>query len=566
MDRNFLLATALSFAVLMAWTLYSEGNKPQSSEPAVPTTSAEAAEPALASVEPGPTVPESAAPAQPAPEVIPEQQIEIESALYRAILTSRGGALARLELKGFEDRSVAGDPLVEATTLGSARAALETPFTELGLGDLRDLSYAVKRPAANTVVFEATPGGITLRKTYTFDADSYLFRLRLDLENGSRAPVRPAFQANWPVRARVSADFHEFALALFSSGAVSGNGLEQFPVVPPPSFMGFGGDPWQGTVRYDRDPFEAGDDPRPDIEVDWAGAHTRYFLAAILPDNPREASARLSSTEPGEGLLEVAFVPTEVPPGGRLDREYRVYLGPKEEARLDAVGGHLDEAIQRGWFAPLTRFFTGLLTSAHSVIPNYGVAIILITLLVRLVLWPLASSQNKQMKKMASIQPKMKAIQEKHAGDRQKQSEATMALYREAGMSPAAPLLGCLPMLLQLPVMIGFYYALQGAIQLRQQPFVGWISDLSQPEVLFVIPGIDLPVRVLPILMAASMVLQQKLTPSTMDPAQARMMLVMMPLMMLVMFYQFASGLVLYWFVSTILGILQQVWTNRRTA
>jgi YidC/Oxa1 family membrane protein insertase len=122
---------------------------------------------------------------------------------------------------------------------------------------------------------------------------------------------------------------------------------------------------------------------------------------------------------------------------------------------------------------------------------------------------------------------------------------------------------GCLPMLLQLPVFIGFYYALQGAIQLRQQPFVGWIDDLSQPEALFVIPGIDLPVRLLPILMGASMVAQQKLTPSAMDPAQARMMLTVMPVMFTLMFYQFASGLVLYWFVSTLLGIGQQMLTNR---
>ena len=110
---------------------------------------------------------------------------------------------------------------------------------------------------------------------------------------------------------------------------------------------------------------------------------------------------------------------------------------------------------------------------------------------------------------------------------------------------------------------MGFYYALQGAIQLRQQPFFGWIDDLSQPEELFVIPGIDLPVRLLPILMGASMVAQQKLTPTTMDPAQARMMLTVMPVMFTLMFYQFASGLVLYWFVSTLLGIGQQMLTNR---
>jgi YidC/Oxa1 family membrane protein insertase len=182
---------------------------------------------------------------------------------------------------------------------------------------------------------------------------------------------------------------------------------------------------------------------------------------------------------------------------------------------------------------------------------------------VRLLLAPLMARQMRSMKKMSVLQPRMKEIQERFPDDRQKQSEAMMALYKEAGVNPLSMMTGCLPMFLQLPVFIGFYYALQGAIQLRQQPFVGWIDDLSQPEALFVVPGIDLPVRLLPILMGASMVAQQKLTPSTMDPAQARVMLTVMPVMFTLMFYQFASGLVLYWFVSTLLGIGQQVLTNR---
>jgi YidC/Oxa1 family membrane protein insertase len=169
----------------------------------------------------------------------------------------------------------------------------------------------------------------------------------------------------------------------------------------------------------------------------------------------------------------------------------------------------------------------------------------------------------RSMKRMGELQPKMKEVQEKYPDDKQKQSEAMMSVYREAGVSPFSMLTGCLPMFLQLPVFIGFYYALQGSILLRQQPFFGWIDDLSQPEALFVIPGLDLPVRLLPILMGGSMVLQQKLSPTTMDPAQARMMLIMMPVMFTLLFYEFASGLVLYWFSSTLLGIGQQILTNR---
>jgi YidC/Oxa1 family membrane protein insertase len=170
------------------------------------------------------------------------------------------------------------------------------------------------------------------------------------------------------------------------------------------------------------------------------------------------------------------------------------------------------------------------------------------------------------MKKMAELKPRMDAIQEKNKDDRQKQSEEMMKLYKEAGVNPFG---GCLPIVLQFPVFIGLYSALQSAIDLRQAPFVGWINDLSAPEALFALPGIDLPVRLLPIIMGASMVLQQKLTPASpsMDPSQAKMMMTVMPVMFTVLFYQFPSGLVLYWFVSNLLAIAHQLWMNRtRTA
>jgi YidC/Oxa1 family membrane protein insertase len=167
------------------------------------------------------------------------------------------------------------------------------------------------------------------------------------------------------------------------------------------------------------------------------------------------------------------------------------------------------------------------------------------------------------MKRMSELQPKMKAIQEKYKDDRQLQSQKMMELYRSAGVNPLG---GCLPMLVQFPVFIGLYYALQSVIELRQAPFVAWIDDLSVPEALFVIPGIELPLRVLPLLMGGSMWLQQKMTPATtMDPMQQRMMQTIMPVMFTFLFYQFASGLVLYWLVSNLLGIAHQAWMNRTT-
>jgi YidC/Oxa1 family membrane protein insertase len=249
-----------------------------------------------------------------------------------------------------------------------------------------------------------------------------------------------------------------------------------------------------------------------------------------------------------------------LPPGQTAAREYRVYLGPKDSGRLEAVGANLDQAIQKGWFPALTDFFTAVLVATYSVVPNYGVAIILITLVVRLLMFPIMQRQMQSMKRMSAIQPRLKEVQEKYADDKQKQSEEMMKLYRESGFNPLS---GCLPMLLQLPVFIGLYYALQGSMELRQAPFFGWMHDLAAPEALFVIPGLELPVRLLPILMGGSMVLQARLTPTTVDPMQARMMNTIMPEMFTFMFYQFASGLVLYWLVSNLLGIGQQLLINR---
>jgi YidC/Oxa1 family membrane protein insertase len=292
---------------------------------------------------------------------------------------------------------------------------------------------------------------------------------------------------------------------------------------------------------------------------------TTYFLSALLPGSPSRASARFVAVEPGRaGVAQLYFDPEPIPPGKAAVEEFKGYAGPKEEARLAAVGGDTVRSIDLGWawVAPMTSAFNWMLHALYSVIPNYGAAIIILTVLVRVVTAPLTVKQMRSMERMRGLAPKLKAIQEKFADDRQKQSEETMRLYRQEKVNPLG---GCFPMLLQLPVFIGLFYALRSSIQLRQAPFVGWIDDLSSPELLFTVPGpFPIPIRVLPIIMGGTMVLQQRLTPMpSVDPAQARMMQTVMPIMMTVLFYQFPSGLVLYWMVSNILAIAHQKWIGR---
>jgi YidC/Oxa1 family membrane protein insertase len=243
-------------------------------------------------------------------------------------------------------------------------------------------------------------------------------------------------------------------------------------------------------------------------------------------------------------------------------------MGPKEVDRLVALGGGAVHSIDLGWswIAPMTRFFGWMLRALYSLpfLGNYGVAIVILTILVRVVTAPLVSKQMRSMEGMRGLQPKIKEVQEKHKDDRQKQSEEMMRLYKKEGVNPLG---GCLPMVLQLPVMIGLFYALRSSIELREAPFFGWIDeidDLSAPETLFMIPGLELPVRVLPLVMGGTMILQQKITPQpTMDATQARMMTTVMPIVMTFVFYQFASGLVLYWMLSNILAIAHQMWIRR---
>lgn len=563
MDRNFVLFIALSFAVLALWNVYIQSSE----SPPAPPREAPVDSGSPAPVEAAPTTggAESTAatpkPADSPVPALPEERVTVSTGLFDAVFSSRGGALLSWELRGYDDPSRPGTPPVDiATPSPRYPHSLATPLRGLGHGNLSALDYRVEHPtpcpsggrAAQaetcTLVFHREVQGIHIRKTYLFDLRRYLFRLRIEIENGSARSLRPSFNTIWPARTRDSDDFSEFTLAAHQDGD-----NEVFVVVPPTGFL-FGG---------------GGSDEPQQIagDVDWAGAHTRYFLAALLPDNPREAVVAFNPVEvEREALLQLRFREAEIPPGGRLDREFRVYLGPKEAERLerpDLAAAHLDEAVLKGWFPALTRFFNWALTASYSLVPNYGVAILIITLFVRLLMAPLMARQMKSMKKLSVLQPRIKEVQARYPNDRQKQSEAMMSVYREAGMSPFSMFSGCLPMLLQLPVFIGFYYALQGSIHLRQQPFFGWIDDLSQPEALFTIPGLDLPVRVLPLLMGGSMALQQKLTPTAMEPAQARMLMIVMPIMFTVLFYQFASGLVLYWFTSTLIGLGQQLITNR---
>lgn len=559
MDRNAFLAFALSFLVLSLWMTWEAKNRPKPppepaavEQPVAPGEAEPGAVPAPTAQAPAPAAPAPTPPPAPAasPEA-PAEELRFENPQVRTVLSSRGAGIASWELLEYLTPPNEGrQPVRLIETSPGEAPALATPFPELGLGDLSAAVFEVVERGPRHVAFQLARGDLLVRKRIELEDEGYRGRLRIEVENRTAQPLDPSFSVLLTERVRDGSDFRDLALIALVEGAVERTPLASFGT------PGFFSSMFGGGVERER-VFPAA--------VEWVGGDSNYFLTALTPDVARDAQSRWVAVEPGHLALASLARPASLLPGTTLSREVQLYFGPKEPDRLEAVGAQLERSIQLGWswIAPVTRAFNKLLAASYQIVPNYGVAIILLTVLVRLVTAPLTHKQMESMKRLGAMQPRMKEIQEKYKADRERQSQEMAKLMRETGWNPLG---GCLPMLLQFPVMIGLYYALQSSISLRQAPFMLWIDDLSRPETLFTIPGLELPVRLLPLLMALSMVVQQKLTPSTsMDPAQQRMMMVMMPLMFGFLFYTFPSGLVLYWFVSNLLAIAQQLWMNRRS-
>lgn len=241
---------------------------------------------------------------------------------------------------------------------------------------------------------------------------------------------------------------------------------------------------------------------------------------------------------------------------------YTLYFGPKKLKVLKTCGHDLAEAVNFGWFDFLAKPMLWMLNFLHQFLGNYGFSIILLTILIKMVFWPITQKGMKSMKNMQKLQPKIAKLKERFKDDPTKMNQEMMALYKTYKVNPLG---GCLPMLIQIPFFFALYRVLMAAIELRHAPFMLWITDLSAPDRLMI--GFDIPylhgIPVLTLLMGASMYLQQKMTPTTADPSQAKIMQ-FLPIVFTFMFLNFASGLVLYWFVNNLLSILQQYLINRQ--
>jgi YidC/Oxa1 family membrane protein insertase len=251
--------------------------------------------------------------------------------------------------------------------------------------------------------------------------------------------------------------------------------------------------------------------------------------------------------------------------GGSVTFTQNLYYGPKDADDLAAAGHYLERSLDYGWFSFLAKPLIWLLRLFYDLVGNYGVAIILVTIIIKVALWPLTAKSYKSMKEMQKLQPKIAKLKEKYKDDNKAFQQEMMQLYRAYKVSPMG---GCLPMLLQIPFFIAFYRVLDYTLELRGAPFMLWITDLSVPDRLFYfsfkLPLLDEPtgIPVLTLLMGATMIWQQKMTPSMGDPTQAKIMM-FMPLIFIFILLNMPSGLVLYWLVNNILSIFQQKLINR---
>jgi YidC/Oxa1 family membrane protein insertase len=292
-------------------------------------------------------------------------------------------------------------------------------------------------------------------------------------------------------------------------------------------------------------------------------------VSSIIPQDPTETSVAFSKKD--SNVIESRVVTKEmVIPDGEMELvSYQAYYGPKNISVLKETGHRLERATDFGWgIDGLARLCLWIMNLLYKYIPNYGVAIILLTLLIKGALWPLGNKSYKSMGQMKKMQPLMAEIREKYKDDKQKMNMELMGLYKTYKVNPLG---GCLPMLVQLPVLYALYSMLYQAVELRHAPFMGWINDLSAPERLFNF-GFNIPfmqppagIPLLTILFGLSMYMQQKMQPAMGDPTQAKMMM-FMPIFLFFICMNLSSGLVLYWFISNIIGILQQYYVTKKTA
>lgn len=538
MEKRLIIAIALSFVILFAWqALFVKTPPPQpESTPQEQTEEARDLPPVIpqakadSSAETASTQAETPPPAE-SKAISGErrQEISIDTPLYRAVWSSQGAVLTSWRLKQHRDDSGEDLELVSQASreLNLYPMSLKTDdsqFDALINGALylpsRTRLELVSEDETQELVFEFADGeGNRVEKRFIFWAGGYDMEMQVRAwKNGQ--PLEPYLV--WG---------------------------PQFGTLTPAGAGGrFGGSPgisvYSGgkVLRHDERKF----DPEKSAYnfVSWAGYDDQFFIALFVA-SPQESSAVFLQESPDQFPYHFLAV----------NHVQKVYIGPKQLDLLTGLGYETKRAVRFGLFGFITEILYVAIKAIHKTIPNWGWCIILLTFVIKIIFFPLTYSSTKSMARMQELQPKIKALRSKYKKakqdieQRRKMNEETMRLYKEHGVNPAG---GCLPMLIQLPIFWGFFQLLRVAVEFRHSPWILWITDLSVKD----------PIYVIPVLMGITQFISQKMTPTSADATQQRMMLIM-PVIMTIFFISFPAGLVLYWLTNNVLQIGQQYIMNR---
>jgi len=475
------------------------------------------------------------------------REITVENQFYIAKFSERSGSIRSFALKQYRESISKDAPLKELIAAENVSGTILSDFSSGSEGRFEHPLFTANsyesmqiNDGSQSLIFTSNPiQGLVFEKKFTFDSDKYLIGLELIIKNISDAPVSG-----------------ELAISLARSYLTT-------------SQYGFEGP--SGWINKKLEQVEIKDIKESEEisgDIQWVGLEDRYFISSVISKTPVPSSMKMEKTRHDIVYNRLIQAVEEIPAGGLQQHSYFVFMGPKSTQLLSKVGYDLKNAIDFGWFDIIAKPCLWLMNWLYGFIPNYGIAIIILTLITKVILWPLGTKSYRSMNDMKRLQPLMAEIREKHKNDRPRMNQEIMLLYRTYKVNPVG---GCLPMVFQIPVFFALYRMLYSAIELRHAPFFGWITDLSAPDRLFnfgfTIPFMEPPygIPVLTIVMGATMFLQQKMSPAPGDPAQAKMMM-FMPIVFTFIFINFSSGLVLYWLVNNIFSISQQFYISKKFA
>jgi YidC/Oxa1 family membrane protein insertase len=496
----------------------------------------------------------SGVPASAAPAV--SEKFSITTDVLKVTLDTRGGEISRVELLRYPDSThpehnvvVMDDGATHTYRAqtgfipASGAAALPTHFTLLtaqpGPRELKDGVDELQLRLESADV-----GGAKLVKTYTFRRGQYVVGVKHELVNTGTAPIKP-----------------QIYLQLLRDGTPLAGESTFYSTFTGPAI-------YTEAKKFEKVEFKdiekrGADAPKHQTSANegWVAMVQHYFASAWLV---ADGSAReFRSAKVGPNLYSIALVQPlgEIAPNASATHEARLFVGPQEENKLAALAPGLELVKDYGWFTILSKPLFWLLTQLHNALSNWGFAIIALVVLLKVAFYWLNASAYRSMAKMKAVQPRVTELRERLKDKPQEMQQEMMRIYREEKVNPLG---GCLPMFAQMPFFMALYWVLLSSVEMRGAPWIGWITDLSQPDALFgVLPLFHIPLGPLPLLMTGTSLLQVWLQPTPADPMQAKMMW-MMPLMFSFMFFFFPSGLVLYWLVNNLLSIAQQYLINKQ--